>query len=87
MPSRVAAAVSFCETGNYLFVGIIVVKNSAFGQCQQGLASVSSTCQPALLVGAAHYKDRTFACQENYADIGSLFPECYTWANEDHQHG
>ena len=30
------------------------------------MASVSALASPLFLVGAGHYRDRTFACQENY---------------------
>jgi excisionase family DNA binding protein len=37
-----------------------------------GLASVRALVGPLFLVGAAHYRDRSFGCQGNYCDKASF---------------
>jgi excisionase family DNA binding protein len=45
-----------------------------------GLASVDALASPLFLVGAAHYRDRSFACQENYYADVIIFPNAILWA-------
>jgi len=45
-----------------------------------GLASVSALASPLLLVGVAHYRDRSSGCQGKLYRHATIFAECYTWA-------
>ena len=45
-----------------------------------GLASVSALASPLFLVGAGHYKDRSFACQENLWRHAIISQNAILWA-------
>ena len=45
-----------------------------------GLASVSALASPLFLVGAAHYRDRSFACQENLWRHAIISQNAILWA-------
>jgi excisionase family DNA binding protein len=45
-----------------------------------GLASVSALASPLFFVGAGHYRDRTFACQENCCATAHFSQNAILWA-------
>ena len=45
-----------------------------------GLASVSALASPLFLVGASHYRDRSFACQENLWRHAIISQNAILWA-------